>query len=81
MTDIIFHGIPLVEGKPCVKMEQWHNVDVYNLGWNKVQLYPMKGITQLRVINVGYLDFSSEIHACQSREVLTIQTRLALTHP
>lgn len=45
--------------------------------WIKTQYnYP-----QLRVRNAGYLDFSSEIHVYQGREVLTTQTDLTLTTP
>lgn len=62
-TGIIFHGIG---GKACVKIEQCHNVYVYNFDRNTVQLF------LIRVINAGYLDFSSEVHVCQGREVLTI---------
>lgn len=43
MTGIIFHGIIILEGKACVKMEQWDNVYVYNMDQNTVQLSPMKG--------------------------------------
>lgn len=65
-TGIIFHGIPSVGGKACVKMEQCCNVDVYNFDQNTIQLF------LIRVINAGYLDFSSEMHAYQGRQVLTI---------
>lgn len=42
-TGIIFQGIIILEGKACVKMEQWHNVYVYNMDQNTVQLSPIKG--------------------------------------
>lgn len=42
-TGIIFHGIIILEGKACVKMEQRHNVYVYSMDQNTVQLSQIKG--------------------------------------
>lgn len=54
-TGIIFHGIILVGGKACVKMEQWHNADVYNLDRNTVRLSLVKGY-KWRIFRLQFRD-------------------------